>query len=193
MSPTERQRQKRIDTAFGEWVRERLAAMKPDRWTQQRLAEEVSQRGVQVTREWVNQVINGEHAGDDLRDAIEMVLGRFTEPDSLEPTSAELAAAIRDHTAAVNALVQELRQGWDVRLSAVEAAVAFRASQRRWRIARARTSSGRRGIDLVMATVSHLPRKFTIRRRVPNPASPRSCDAISETGSGITRKTTRCL
>lgn len=109
MSPMERQKQDRIDAAFGEWVRMRLAAQKPDRWTQLRLRDELAQRGHEVTREWVNQVIGGEHASDDLRKAIESLLGEFPQPAGAEPTSAELAAAIREQAAAITALTKELR------------------------------------------------------------------------------------
>jgi transposase len=109
MSPTERQQQERIDAAFGEWVRERLAAQKPDRWTQQRLRDELAQRGHEVKREWVNQVINGKHASDDLRRAVEGILGRFPEPAAADPVSADLADAIRQQADAIRELVAEVR------------------------------------------------------------------------------------
>lgn len=107
MSPNDRQRQKRIDVAFGDWVRQRLAAQKPDRWTQQRLRDELAQRGYEVKREWINQVINGEHASDDLRRAIESVIGTFTEPGGAEPSS-DLVEAIRDQTQAMRDLTEAL-------------------------------------------------------------------------------------
>jgi hypothetical protein len=95
---------------FGAWIRQRLAEMQPDRWTQLRLRDELADIGIAVKREWVNQVINGKQPSDDLRKGIERLLGPFPEP---EPTHAigqpDLIAALRAQTAAITALVEELQ------------------------------------------------------------------------------------
>lgn len=111
MNSTERQQRDRRDAAYGDWLRHRLAEQKPDRWTQQRLRDELAQRGYEVKREWLNQVIGGKHASEDLQRAIAALLGEFPEPTASDPTNAELAAAIRQQAAAINELVEELRLG----------------------------------------------------------------------------------
>ena len=125
MTPTERQQQERTDAAFGEWVRERLAAQKPDRWTQQRLRDELALRGHEVKREWVNQVINGKRASSDLRMAVEGILGPFPEPTTgATETPADLVAAITAQTAAINALVALLAGDLPARVAALEPVVS---------------------------------------------------------------------
>ena len=75
-----------------------------------------------------------ESRGRPSEDAISVLERRFgTRAPREEQASgggmAELVAAIRDQTAAISELVAELRQGYDVRLAAVEAAVALLARE----------------------------------------------------------------
>jgi hypothetical protein len=60
---------------FGAWVRARRGEMKPDRWTQKRLADELTEIGQAVTREWIVQVEQGKRPSADLVRAIERLFG----------------------------------------------------------------------------------------------------------------------
>ncbi len=109
MSTADRERQALRDRQFGDWVRATRKAMTPDAWTQGRLVEELARIGRRTERPWISQIENGSHAGDDLAEDIQRVLGhRFQERQ--EPAfGGDVAAAIREQTAALRELVEELR------------------------------------------------------------------------------------
>jgi hypothetical protein len=111
MAPQQRHERDRYWAAFGEWVGQRLAEQKPDRWTQQRLSDELARIDIAVTRNWVNQVINGSQPSPDLRRGIERLLGDFPEPAGVGDVgdSADLIRALGAQTAAITALVDQVK------------------------------------------------------------------------------------
>lgn len=94
--------QARVDAAFGAWMRERRNAMKPERWTQERLAKEIAATGLAVTRNWIVQLEAGAHAGPELSAAIQRLLGPA-------PQAAAMPVSMEALVEQISALVEELR------------------------------------------------------------------------------------
>lgn len=108
MSPSDRERQARQDRDFGLWLKSARTSMKPEKWTQQRVADELGRRGYHVERSWIVQVEGGAHPSEELRDALQALFGRRFEAHD-EPGPTDLLTALREQTDAISALVLELR------------------------------------------------------------------------------------
>lgn len=104
----DRERESKRWRQFGAWMKSRRAAMKPDAWTQARLAAELTVIGHKVTREWIVQVEGGSPPSPELAAAIQRLLGPAPAPEDRPVDLDALVQAIANQTEAINRLVDRL-------------------------------------------------------------------------------------
>lgn len=105
--------------------------------TQDEVVADLEARGQKLTRAWLSRIENGAPFGSDLLEAFKDYYGSVPPPYEPPPeTNDDLAAAIRDQTEAINALVELIRPLVDGaerdlghRLAETEAAVRGLVSQ----------------------------------------------------------------